>query len=90
MPVRRRHCLILASGGDLFSLLSPSVPADAWDRRGVNLTLGGLLELHVAQGGSIIGDAGSSLTVSGLLNEGAIRMVGGTITQQTILRSSTM
>jgi filamentous hemagglutinin family protein len=75
----------LASGGDLFSVLSPLVPADAWGRKGVNLTFGGLLELHVAQGGSITGDAGSSLTVSGLLNEGTIHLPGGSITQQTIL-----
>ncbi|WP_213737826.1 filamentous haemagglutinin family protein [Bradyrhizobium sp. dw_411] len=77
--------LNLASGGDLFSLLSASVPVNAWDRRGVNLTLGGLLELHVAQGGKITGDAGSSLTISGLLNEGTIRLPGGSIVQQTIL-----
>ncbi len=75
----------LASGGDIFSVLAPAVPTNAWDQQAVNLTLGGLLELHVAQGGSIVGAAGSSLTVSGLLNEGRIRLPGGSITQQTIL-----
>ncbi|HEU0094999.1 MAG TPA: hypothetical protein VFQ52_00995, partial [Rhizomicrobium sp.] len=47
--------------------------------------MGGLLELHVAQGGSIIGETGASLTVDKLFNEGVIRLPGGTITQQQIL-----
>ncbi len=37
----------LATGGDVFSVVSPAIPADAWDRKAANLTLGGLLELHV-------------------------------------------
>ncbi|MEI9991673.1 MAG: filamentous hemagglutinin family protein [Rhizomicrobium sp.] len=75
----------LASGGDLFSVLTPSVPGNAWDSRPVNLTLGGLLELEVAQGGSITGAAGATLTVSKLLNEGTIRIAGGNIVQQEVL-----
>ncbi len=47
----------LATGGDLFSVLIPGVPDNAWDARPVSLTLGGLLELDVAQGGSITGAA---------------------------------
>ncbi|MDR3493354.1 MAG: filamentous hemagglutinin N-terminal domain-containing protein, partial [Ancalomicrobiaceae bacterium] len=75
----------LASGGDLFSVLTPGVPSSAYYQQAVSLTLGGLLELHVTQGGSVTGAAGSSLTVSGLFNEGTIRMPGGAIVQQTIL-----
>ena len=75
----------LATGGDVFSVVSPAIPANAWDRKAANLTLSGLLELHVAPGGSITGDAGAALTVSKLLNEGTIRLPGGSITQQEVL-----
>lgn len=75
----------LGTGGDLTSVLTAGVPADAWDARAVNLTLGGLIELDVAQGGSIIGAAGSGLTTAKLLNEGNIRIAGGTITQSEAL-----
>ncbi|RJF86535.1 hypothetical protein D3874_05455 [Oleomonas cavernae] len=75
----------LGTGGDLYSVLTPAVPADAWDRRAVDLTLGGLLELHVAQGGRIEGEAGTHLTVAKLFNEGTIRLPGGKITQNEVL-----
>ncbi len=75
----------LATGGDLYSVLPPAVPSDTWDTLPVNLTLGGLVELEVAQGGSVIGAPGVSLTVGKLLNEGTIRLAGGTITQSEIL-----
>ncbi|KZD23820.1 filamentous haemagglutinin family protein [Tardiphaga robiniae] len=77
----------LTTGGDLLSVLSPIVPDDAWDSKAVNLNLGGLLELHVAQGGRIIGAAGSTLAIPKLFNEGTIRLPGGTITQQLVLPS---
>ncbi|HEX3943501.1 MAG TPA: filamentous hemagglutinin N-terminal domain-containing protein, partial [Rhizomicrobium sp.] len=77
----------LQTGGDLYSVLTPAVPADAWDAHPVNLTLGGLIELDVAQGGSIIGEAGAQLTVGKLYNAGLIRMPGGTITQSETLPS---
>ncbi|HEY4078732.1 MAG TPA: filamentous hemagglutinin family protein [Rhizomicrobium sp.] len=75
----------LATGGDVISVLSPTVPYNAWDRKPVSLTLGGLLELDVAPGGVIVGAAGASLTVDKLLNQGSIRLPGGTITQQDVL-----
>lgn len=75
----------LASGGDVLSVVSAGVPADAWDAKGVNLNLGGLLELHVVQGGKIVGAADSSITASKLYNEGTIRLPGGTIKQELIL-----
>ncbi|HEY5237623.1 MAG TPA: filamentous hemagglutinin N-terminal domain-containing protein, partial [Rhizomicrobium sp.] len=75
----------LQTGGDLYSVLTPSVPTDEWDRKAVNLTLGGLIELDVAQGGQVLGEAGGALTVSKLDNEGTIRIPGGTIAQAEIL-----
>jgi filamentous hemagglutinin family protein len=75
----------LHTGGDLYSVLTPGIPTDAWDQKAVNLTLGGSLELDVAPGGEVLGAAGGSLTVSGLLNEGTIRIPGGTIDQTQLL-----
>ena len=71
----------LASGGDVYSVIQPTIPGDAWDRKAVNLTLGGLIELQVAHGGTILDEAGGVLTVSQLDNEGTIRIAGGTINQ---------
>ena len=70
-----------ATGGDLNTVLTPIVPTDAWDARPVNLSLGGLLELDVAKGGSIQGQAGGVLTVSQLWNQGTIHIPGGAIVQ---------
>jgi filamentous hemagglutinin family protein len=75
----------LASGGDIYSILKPTVPGDAWDRKAVNLTLGGAVELQVAKGGTLIDEAGGVLTVSQLDNEGTIRMPGGSINQSETL-----
>ncbi|NVO17643.1 MAG: filamentous hemagglutinin family protein [Rhodoplanes sp.] len=75
----------LASGGDLYSVLTPAVPVNAWDAKPVNLTLGGLMELHVAQGGRVSAAAGASLTVAKLLNDGTIRLPGGSLVQQSFL-----
>jgi filamentous hemagglutinin family protein len=75
----------LASGGNLFDILTPGIPADDWDRKPVNLALGGLLELDISQGGRVIGDAGAQLTVSQLLNEGTIYLPGGTLKQHMVV-----
>jgi filamentous hemagglutinin family protein len=77
--------LASGSGRDLLSVLSPIIPDNAWDSRAVNLNLGGLIELHVAQGGSITGTAGSTLSAAKIFNEGTIQIHGGKITQQSIL-----
>ncbi|MBV9992137.1 MAG: filamentous hemagglutinin family protein [Alphaproteobacteria bacterium] len=77
----------LGTGGDLYSVLTPGVPGNDWDARPVNLTLGGSIELDIAQGGKVIGAAGSGLSASKLLNEGNIRIAGGTITQSEALPS---
>ncbi|MEA3390693.1 MAG: filamentous hemagglutinin family protein [Pseudomonadota bacterium] len=83
---QQQALLGLASGGDVRTILSPSVPVEAWDQKAVTLNLNGLLELRVEQGGSIIGAAGSALNVGGLLNEGTIRIAGGTIAQRSVRR----
>ncbi|HZZ90768.1 MAG TPA: filamentous hemagglutinin family protein [Caulobacteraceae bacterium] len=75
----------LATGGDLYSLMTPSVPTAAWDQLPVNLTLGGLIELKVDAGGEVLGAPGSSLTVSQLYNAGVIRLPGGALIQSEIL-----
>ena len=62
--------LNLATGGDVLSAVAPTVPGDAWDQKAVNLNLGGLIELHVAQGGSVIGSPGSSLTMASSITRG--------------------
>ncbi|PWR24633.1 filamentous haemagglutinin family protein [Zavarzinia aquatilis] len=75
----------LATGGDLYGVVMPAVPEADYDRKAVDLTLGGLIELHVAAGGRIVGAAGAHLTVPKLLNEGSIVLPGGTITQSEAL-----
>ncbi|MGZ8408266.1 MAG: hypothetical protein ACXWVJ_09585, partial [Caulobacteraceae bacterium] len=82
---QRAALLGLGSGGDLYSVLDPSIAPEAWDRRAVNLNLGGTIELHIAEGGTLTNDAGGTLAVSKLFNEGTIRMPGGTIRQSAIL-----
>ncbi|MFM9978826.1 MAG: filamentous hemagglutinin family protein [Sphingomonadaceae bacterium] len=79
----RNTLLALPSGSDLYAVVAPQVPADPFDRRAANFTLGGLTKLRVAAGGAIEGEAGARLTVGRLLQEGRIRLPGGEITQQT-------
>lgn len=75
----------LPTGGDVYTIIRPSIPTDAWDRKAANLSLGGLIELQVAKGGMLLDDAGGVLTVSQLDNEGTIRIPGGTIDQMATL-----
>jgi len=75
----------LASGGDLYSVLAPGIPGEAWDRLAANLSLEGLLELQVEAGGRIEGDPGATLRVGGLLNQGHIHLPGGRILQSAEL-----
>lgn len=77
----------LASGGDVYSVLTAAIPADAYDRESTSLILGGSLELVVRPGGAILGDAGSRLTAGRLLNAGSIVIHGGTLTQSASLFS---
>jgi filamentous hemagglutinin family protein len=69
------------TGGDI-SFLLPVIPNSAFDRLPATLRLGGITELNVAAGGSITGSAGAQLVVSKLLNQGNIRIAGGSIIQQ--------
>jgi hypothetical protein len=75
----------LATGGDLRSVLTPTIGAAVWDQRSVSLTLGGLIELKVAGGAQVTGAPGASLTVSQLNNQGIIRLPGGTLSQSEVL-----
>ena len=81
----------LDSGGDLYSVLAPTTLDDtpgrdnAFYRNPVNLSFGGSIELKVAKGGAIIGEAGATLTTPRLINEGLIRLPGGKIVQRSTL-----
>lgn len=75
----------LPTGGDVAVLVGAGVPADAWDRRAVDLRFGGLTEVQVAAGGTITGADGAALTMAKLDNAGAIRLPGGTIAQAEAL-----
>ncbi len=77
----------LESGADIYSVLTPGVPADAWDRKAAHLVLGGLTELEVSDGGTITGAATASLTLPRLYNAGTIRIAGGTINQVDTLEA---
>lgn len=81
----QQRLLTLASGGDLFSVLTPVVPADAWYRKAANLKLGGLIELDVLEGGSITGAVKASIVTPKLFNAGSIVLHGGSITQEARL-----
>ncbi|WP_272840427.1 filamentous haemagglutinin family protein [Rhodoplanes sp. TEM] len=78
----------LATGGDVGTILTASVPTEAWDQKAVNLTLDGAIELKVEAGGSIVSAPGAVLTVAKLLNEGTIRLPGGSIVQSQTLPAS--
>lgn len=73
--------IALQTGGDL-SFITPVKPTDAFDQRAANLRLGGLTELDVEAGGTIVGAAGATINVSKLLNAGTIRIAGGSIIQR--------
>lgn len=75
----------LASGGDIARLLGVAVPVDAFDRKAVGISFGGLTEVDIAAGGLVTGSDGASLTATKLLNAGTIRIAGGTVSQVAIL-----
>lgn len=84
-PATNARLLALETGADVTSVVSASVPTTAFDQRAATLTLRGLTELTVAKGGTITGAAGASITAPKLLNQGTIRIVGGTIRQRAVL-----
>lgn len=77
----------LESGANLLSqsFLAPTTNVALLDRRAAHLVLGGLTELDVMQGGSIIGTPEATLTVSKLYNAGNITLHGGSIIQHNDL-----
>ncbi|MEI6643492.1 MAG: filamentous hemagglutinin family protein [Novosphingobium sp.] len=84
-PATSAKLAALQSGSDVTSVVSASVPTEAFDQRAATLTLGGLTELTVAKGGTVTGAAGASITAAKLLNQGTIRIVGGSIQQRAVL-----
>lgn len=77
--------LALDSGSDVTDLLTPAVPQNRFDQRAARLTLGGLTELVVEQGGSITGAPGATIVTPKLLNAGSIVLKAGSIEQLAIL-----
>ena len=75
----------LATGSDVTVAVGAAIPADAWDQKAATLKLGGLSELVVEKGGAITGAAGATITTAKLLNQGTIRITGGSIIQRADL-----
>jgi len=77
----------LNTGSNLLaqSIFAPTTNVALWDRKAAHLVLGGLTELDIMAGGSIIGAPEASLTVSKLYNAGNITLHGGSIHQRTDL-----
>lgn len=80
----------LGSGSNLLSqsFLTPTTNAALWDRKAAHLVLGGLTELDVMAGGSIVGAPEASITIGKLYNAGTIRLNGGSIHQRNDLPNS--
>jgi filamentous hemagglutinin family protein len=77
----------LATGADITSVLVPGVPDSAWDRKAAHLRLGGVSELDVAEGATISGAAGASITAPRIYSAGTIRIAGGQINQVDTLEN---
>ncbi|MBV2150045.1 filamentous hemagglutinin family protein [Sphingobium sp. AS12] len=80
----------LGTGANLRSqsFLAPTTNVALWDRKAAHLVLGGLTELDVMEGGSIIGAPEASISVSKLYNAGNITLHGGSIIQRNDLPDS--
>lgn len=80
----------LANGTDVsrVAALAPTSALGDYDNLAAHLVLGGLTELQVLNGGSIIGAPQASITAPKLYNDGSIRIAGGNITQRQILPAS--
>jgi filamentous hemagglutinin family protein len=69
----------LATGGDLLSVLTPESPSIAFDRRAIDLRIGGYGELVVDEGGAIVGAPAATITAPKIINQGTITLPGGTL-----------
>ncbi len=78
----------LASGGQVSSIVAPSIQPDAFDQRPISLNFGGLIEFEVASGGNVTGAAGAELSAAQINNQGTIRLPGGTLSQSETLPST--
>ena len=70
----------LPSGGSLYSVIAPARDAVPFDQLPIALNFSGLVELDIAEGGTVTGAAGASITAAKLFDAGAIRIAGGTVT----------
>ncbi len=84
-PATTRILLNVQSGSDITTILTPSKPADAFDRRAATLRLDGLTELEIEAGGTITGATGASIVAPRIYNAGTIRIAGGSVLQQSTL-----
>ena len=66
--------------GSLYSVLTPAVDVNPYDRLPIALAFGGLVELDVNNGARVTGAAGAALGASKILDEGMIRLPGGSVT----------
>lgn len=77
--------LNFGTGGSIRTLaaLAPTAPLDqaAFDRKAVNLTIGGISELVVERGGRITGAPQATIQTTKLINSGTISLPGGSIRQ---------
>lgn len=71
----------LATGGDIRTILAPTTPEFAYDRKAINLTIGGLGELVVESGGVITGAPNAVITAPKLINSGTISLPSGVLRQ---------
>lgn len=80
----------LANGTDVsrIAALAPTSTLGDYDNLAAHLVLGGLTELQVLSGGTIIGAPKASITAPKLYNDGTIRIAGGSIIQRQILPTS--
>lgn len=80
----------LGTGSNLLaqSFLAPTSNVSLWDRKAAHLVLGGLTELDVMAGGSIVGAPEASITIGKLYNAGSITLHSGSIRQHTNLSDS--
>ena len=69
-----------ATGGSLYSVLSPTVPTITYDQLPIALSLTGLNELDVLAGGLVTGAPGASVLASKIFNAGTIALKGGNVT----------
>lgn len=65
---------------------TPDATTPLWDRKAAHLVLGGITELDIEAGGSLVGAPGASITMPRLYNAGRIAIAGGSIVQKDTMQ----